>query len=535
MILKNLLSRLCLAGVLITLLPAAPGRAQVWRADHGDGTFTNPLLWGDWPDPDVIRVGDTFYMVSTSMHYVPGLPILRSRDLVNWEMAGYALERYDDDPRYDMEGGTLYLNGAWASSIRHHRGKFYVAFCTPYGWGTQEGHFSICEADRPEGPWQRTVFPEYMYDPGLFIDDDGRAYVVHGQGTLYLTELTSDLHAVKTPAREIWRGSFGADRQLGTGGYGMEGSHVYRVGDYYYILCPAGGTEGWQICLRSRQLDGPYEWRVVMDDDSSYPGNGLHQGGMVQLQDGSWWFIIMQDRGPIGRVPCLQPVTWKDGWPILGVDGRDAITYPLPIRAKGAARKWHVATSDEFEGPRLGLQWQWNHNPRPTHWSLTERRGYMRLKAGRAADLKNARGTLTQRVQGAQCVATVEMDYAALTDGDQAGFGIFEFPYAYLAVRRQHGKDELVRCEDGTVTDSLPLPAGEHRIWFRVYTTIHAYTARFSYSTDGRHFRPLGGAFHMGLGLPWTANRYALFCFGNRESTSGYADFNWFRMSGAGQ
>ncbi|MGN1213958.1 MAG: family 43 glycosylhydrolase, partial [Bacteroidaceae bacterium] len=166
--------------------------SRPWTADNGDGTFTNPLLWGDWPDPDIIRVGDTYYMVSTSMHYVPGAPILSSRDLVNWKMESYAVERYDEDPRYDMNGGTLYLNGAWATSIRHHNGKFYVVFCTPYGWGTEKGHFSVCEAEKVTGPWKRTVFPEYLYDPGLFFDDDGRVYVVHGQGTLYLTELNAD-------------------------------------------------------------------------------------------------------------------------------------------------------------------------------------------------------------------------------------------------------------------------------------------------------------------------------------------------------
>ena len=137
---------------------------QVWTPDNGDGTFTNPLMWGDWPDPDVIRVGDEFYMVSTSMHYVPGSPVAKSKDLVNWEMVGYAVDRYDEDPRYDMQGGTLYLNGSWANSIRYHNGRFYVAFCTPYGWGTEKGNFCICEADKPEGPWKRTVFPEYLYD-----------------------------------------------------------------------------------------------------------------------------------------------------------------------------------------------------------------------------------------------------------------------------------------------------------------------------------------------------------------------------------
>lgn len=166
--------RKTLLGLAFCFTAAATAQIPVWHPDNGDGTFTNPLLWGDWPDPDLIRVGNDFYMVSTSMHYVPGCPILHSKDLINWDMAGYAIERYDEDPRYDLKGGNLYLNGSWAASIRHHNGKFYVAFCTPYGWGREKGNFSMCIADRPEGPWERVIFPEYMYDPGLLFDDDGK-------------------------------------------------------------------------------------------------------------------------------------------------------------------------------------------------------------------------------------------------------------------------------------------------------------------------------------------------------------------------
>lgn len=376
--------------LLLCLLPVLGlrGQSSARSADNGDGTFTNPLLWADWPDPDVIRVGSDFYMVSTSMHYVPGCPILRSKDLVNWEMAGYAVSRYDDDPRYDMQGGTLYLNGAWASSIRHRDGKFYVAFCTPYGWGTDRGHFSLCEADDPAGPWTRTVFPEYMYDPGLFFDDDGRAYVVHGQGTLYVSELAADLKSVKGEPAVIWDTRFGADRKPG-GGFGLEGAHVYKRNGMYYILCPAGGTEGWQVCLRSRSIYGPYEYKVVLDDDSSYPPNGLHQGGMVQLENGDWWAII----------------------------------------------------------------------------------------------------------------------------------------------RQEGGKRSLVMCDNGRVAevavDSLPAA----RVWLRARVTDRGFTARFYYSLDGRTFRPAGTEMKMGLGLPWTANRFALFNFTTAVAgTGGRADFNWFRF-----
>lgn len=516
--------------ILLFFLPAMVFAQPQWKADNGDGTFTNPLLWGDWPDPDVIRVGDMFYMVTTSMHYVPGAPVLSSRDLVNWRMEGYAVERYDEDPRYDMEGGTLYLNGSWAANIRHHRGKFYVCFCTPYGLGTEKGHFSVCEADKPSGPWKRTIFPEYLYDPGLFIDDDGRVYVVHGQGTLYLTELTEDLHAVKTPAKEIWRERFGMDRKLGSGHYGMEGSHVYKINGMYYITCPAGGTEGWQVCLRSKSITGPYEHRIIMDDDSSWPGNGLHQGGMVQLKNGDWWFVIMQDRGAIGRVPCLVPVTWDDGWPMLGAHGKDAITYQKPeIKAGKKAKKYKVESSDNFSSSKLGLQWQWNHNPDPSLWSLTERRGFMRLKARGAADLNTARGTLTQRVQGPVATGTVLMDFSGVQEGNTAGFGIFESPYAYLAVKQTDGKRQLVMCNDDEEIESTPVPDNVTRVWLRVYTSTQGEIARFSYSWDGKKYTTLGNQFKMELGLPWTANRYALFCFGKEgTATAGYADFDEF-------
>ena len=188
---KNILTTLLLSAIGMT---ATAGDIKDGRsADNGDGTFINPILWGDWPDPDVIRVGEDFYMVSTSMHYVPGCPVLKSKDLVNWEMAGYAVDRYDEDPRYDMDGGDMYLRGSWANSIRYHNGKFYVAFCTP-NWDGEPGRFSLCEAENVSGPWKRTIFPDYLYDPGLFFDEDGSAYVIHGQGRLMVSRLSEDLH-----------------------------------------------------------------------------------------------------------------------------------------------------------------------------------------------------------------------------------------------------------------------------------------------------------------------------------------------------
>lgn len=503
---------------------------QVWTPDNGDGTFTNPLMWGDWPDPDIIRVDDDFYFISTSMHYVPGSPIATSKDLVNWKMVGYAVDRYDEDERYDMQNGQLYLNGSWANTIRYNNGKFYVGFCTPYGLGTETGHFSICEADKPEGPWKRTIFPEYLYDPGLFFDDNGKVYVVHGQGKLLITELNSDVRSVKGKPVEIWNKRFENSQTFGKR-FGMEGAHMYKINGKYYITCPAGGTEGWQVCLRSDSIYGPYEHKIIVDDNSSYPPNGLHQGGMVQLKNGDWWFIIMQDRGPIGRVPCLMPVKWVDGWPMLGTEGKDVITYPKP----NVGKTYPVmvpATSDEFKGKKLGLQWQWNHNPDDTKWTLTERPGYMRLKASQAKSLKEARNTLTQRVQGPSSEGSVLVDITSLKDGNVAGFGVFQFPYAYVAVQQEGDDRKIVMCNDGEIVETIDALKG-NKIWIRARVMDKDFTARFYYSLDGKTYSPIGNELKMGLGLDWTANRFALFNYSTKANgVGGYADFDWFHFTG---
>lgn len=490
-----------------------------YTPDQGNGTFTNPLMWGDWPDPDVIRVGDDFYFVSTSMHYVPGSPVARSKDLVNWEMVGYAVPRYDEDPRYDMKGGNAYLKGSWANTIRYHNGTFYVGFCTPNGSANEPGHFSIATAKDPKGPWTRTILGAYLYDPGLFFDDDGKVYVAHGQQKLFITELNADALSVKTPQKEIYN-----NREFPY----LEGSHVYKINGKYYILGATGGTAGRQICLRADHIYGPYESKEVINDDHTYPGNGLHQGGMVQLKDGSWWFIIMQDRGPIGRVPNLEPVTWVDGWPMIGEKGKGVETYKKPTVGK-TFPVVIPATSDDFSKAELGLQWQWNHNPDDQKWTLKERKGYLRLKAGKAAKLSEARNTLTQRVQGPKSSGTVEMDVSALKDGNVAGFGIFQFPYAFVAVEQKGGQKSIVMVNDDNRITTIPFQG--NKIWIKADVTHIGFKATFAYSTDGKKFTAIGNTLNMGLGLDWTANRFALFNYSTEEAgVNGSADFNWFRL-----
>jgi len=492
---------------------------RVWTPDNGNGTFTNPLMWGDWPDPDIIRVDDEFYFISTSMHYVPGCPIAKSKDLVNWTMAGYAIQRYEEDPRYDMKGGTLYLNGSWAATIRYHNGLFYVGFCTPYGLGIPKGHFSMCTAKDVKGPWTRTIFPEYLYDPGLLFDDDGKVYIVHGQSTLYVTELNTDALSVKGQPVKIIENTH------------QEGSHFYKINGKYYILGAAGGTQGRQVCLRSDNIYGPYESKVVINDDSSYPGNGLHQGGMVQLKNGEWWSIIMQDRGPIGRVPHLEPISWVDGWPMPGKEGKGVVTCQKP----DVGSSYPVATpatSDEFNATELGLQWQWNHNPDPEKWSFVDRSGYLRLKASKAIDLMNACNTLTQRVQGPTSEGIVEMDVRGLKDGNVAGFGVFQSPYAYIAVKQEGKTRKIVMVNNNKTITTVEKEFRGNKIWFKATCSHTGFKALFSYSIDGKHFNPIGNELQMDLGLDWTANRFALFNYSTTDTgIGGYADFNWFHFS----
>ena len=275
-------------------------------SDNRNGTFTNPVIFADYPDPDIIRVGSDFYMASSSFTDAPGVPICHSPDLVNWRVIGHAYDRLPDtNPHYSMADGTVaYRGGSWAPSLRHHRGVFYVCFCTP-----AEGFF-LYSSPTPEGPYGMTWFGgRELYDPGLFFDDDHRAYVIHGANDIYLSELTDDLKGIAGPPRLLYSTCYGNP---------LEGSHAYKRGGFYYICNTSRAYNGIQIVYRARHLHGPYESRVVCADDLNYSGAGLHQGGFVELADGQTWFFLFQDRDYVGRVPILLPVTWADDWPLIG-------------------------------------------------------------------------------------------------------------------------------------------------------------------------------------------------------------------------
>jgi beta-xylosidase len=492
-----------------------PGLSNAQQSDNGNGTYTNPVIWSDFPDNDVIRVKDTYYMVATSMFYFPGVPILKSKDLVNWEYATNAVQEFKQHPFYDLNGGNRYAHGQWASSLRYHNGKFYVLFLT-----LDEGGM-LLTADKAEGPWQLHKLPKAFYDAGLFFDEDGRTYVVHGYSKLSITEVDHNLAPISKDSVIVDK----VQRK------GLEGSHVYHVNGYYYIYATYGGGDGYQVALRSKNIYGPYEEKVVLKDDMNLPGKGVHQGGLVQTQTGEWWSIIFQDRDGVGRVPTLQPVTWINDWPIVGKNGKAVVTHTKP----NVGRTWPVKvlpTSDEFGGSYLGPQWSWNHNPDNASWSLTENKGYLRLKTAKIVKaLPEARNTLTQRMFGPYSIGVAEFKIGNMINGDVCGLGVFQNPYAYVGVAMKNNRKQIIMVDNGTVIDSAALDNNTTSIYLKANAVTTTDQVTFSYSLDNVSFKPIGHVFTMKFSLKmFTGNRFALFNYAT-EKKGGWVDINWFRMT----
>ncbi len=522
------------AAVLFMLLSSTNIFAQKLQSDNGDGTYTNPVIPADFPDPDVIRVDSTYYMVNTTMFVFPGVTILKSRDLVNWEYCSNAVQRFDYSPCYDLHGCNRYGHGQWATSLKYHNGKFYLLFIT-----LDEGGF-LCTAEKAEGPWQIRKLPKGFYDPGLFFDDDGRIYVAHGYNKIFITELDKNF-APKGPDSLVFTGDIRR---------GLEGTHVYKISGFYFLYCTYGGLDGFQAALRSDNIYGPYEEQVVIRDTTHGVNYGIHQGALVETPMGEWWTMLFVDNGPLGRFPSLQPVTWKEGWPMVGVDGKAVVTYKNPNVGKTSPITV-LPTSDEFDKPELGMQWEWNHNPVPTKWSLKERPGYLRLKAATVVDsLPKARNTLTQRMfayysDSLFSIGTTKMDFSHMKDGDIAGLAIFEDPYAFIAVKRVNGKNFIIMVNDGKTIDSAGVEGSTLYLrasalhgsgaapYYGGKTVPGSGMASFSYSLDNRSFVKIGNALQMKFNLRiFTGNKFCLFNYASL-STGGYVDFDWFRTSSA--
>ena len=503
--------------LLVLALTANIVSAQSTHSDNGNGTYTNPVIPADFPDPDVIRVGDTYYMVTTTMFVFPGVTVLKSYDLVNWEYCSNAVPRFDFGDCYNLDTCCRYGHGQWATSIKYHNNKFYLLFIT-----LNEGGF-MCTANKAEGPWNITHLPKGFYDPGLFFDDNGKVYVAQGYNKISITEVNDSLESIDTDSL-VYTGDIRK---------GLEGTHVYKINGYYYLYCTYGGRDGMQVALRSKNIYGPYEQKLLIYDTTKGINYGIHQGALIELPNGEWWTILFVDSGPFGRFPSLQPVTWVDGWPMIGVNGKAITTYKKPNVGKTYPIK-DFPTSDEFNSKTLGMQWGWNHNPDSTKWSLTKRQDYLRLMTSSVTnDFTMARNTLTQRPfakrdQTIPTIATAKIDVSKMKDGDIAGVAIFQDPYAYIGVKQSNSSKYIIMVNNGKVIDSVAINAST--IYLRTIASNASAKASFEYSTDNKIFKLIGNELMMRFSLKiFTGNKFCLFNYTTRE-LGGYVDVDWFRM-----
>lgn len=509
--------------------------------------YRNPILYADVPDVSLVHVGKYYYMVSTTMHLMPGCPVMRSKDLKTWQTVSYVFPRIDDARRYSLIDSTAYGQGQWASSIRYHKGRFYVWFTAN---GSPYKGF-IYTAKKAEGPWTLVARPPHFHDGSLFFDDDDRVYMFHGTG--HLTELTPDLQGVKKGG--IDQQIFERDKdEQGL----LEGSSVIKHNGKYY-LCMISmdwsipGRVRREVCYRADKITGPYEKHIILETPFEEFG-GVGQGCLVPGDGGEWWAVIFQDRGGVGRVPCLMPVTWKDGWPMCG-DANGKVPNDLSVPYQDMSG---ICGSDDFSSKKLKLYWQWNHNPIDEAWSLTERRGFLRLKTARVVpNLFVAPNTISERMPGPASTGTVKLDVSNMRDGDVCGLAAFNGLSGELAILRtatgymlQQVADTALFKEPGhaiagnhrTVLAEVPLDlstvstqhASLHQyVWLRCHADFrHGHDlATFAYSTDGKTFHSIGQPVKTVFNYRqmFMGSRYAIFNYATRQ-TGGYVDVDSFDL-----
>jgi beta-xylosidase len=502
---------------------------------RGEGA-RNPTIWADVPDSAIVRVGDTYYMSSTTMHLSPGVPIMKSKDLVRWELIGYAYDTLADNEALRLENGRhAYGRGSWASSIRYHDGVFYVS---TFSATSRQTHV-YATRDPEKGPWKAMAFEPVLHDHSLFFDDDGRVYMVTGAGSIRLVELLPDVSGLK-PGGVNQIIIPDASRVAGDNiGLKAEGSQMMKVNGRYYlfnITWPKGGVRT-EIVHRADRIDGPYEGRVVLQD------RGIAQGGIIDTPAGQWYAYMFEDHGAVGRIPYLMPVAWQDGWPVLGVDGRVPDTLDIPESRPDAPSgvAGGIVAADEFSrapGDRpLPLAWQWNHNPDAGHWSLDARPGFLRLTTGRVdPEVVQARNTLTQRTFGPECAGTTALDTSHLRDGDCAGLIALMGQYGFVGVKVVGDTKSIVMvsAESERPVEVAAVPLNQAMVFLRIDCDFkqRADLAYFSYSLDGKAWIAIGPPLHLKYTLKhFMGARFGLFNFATKAA-GGYADFDYFRPDG---
>ena len=557
---------LFIAVILTTVCTATPNPAHNGQCSmlNAQCSIINPLIFADFPDPDVIRVGNTYYMVSTTMHHFPGATILKSNDLINWEYCSQPLTQLSNADNYNLiNGHNAYARGMWACSMKYHNGMFYLLIN-----GNDTGGW-LLTANDPEGEWHMRHLSRIYYDPGMLFDN-GKVYVACGIGNIQMCELDEDFNYIREQ-RVV------SDKQ------GLEGCHLYKIGEYYYIYATYGGWPSGQTVFRSKNIFGPYEEKLLVDKTIDGRPNTIHQGALFNTPTGEWWTIMQQDLGCLGRMPNLQPVTWHDGWPMVDIViknepqpemvnaesianrsklGRGVSKEPGGSLAAGADiggesvsgnaqcsmlnTQSPLPTNDDFTERTLGMQWQWNHNPDNKAWSLTERPGWLRLKTCSTTDrLTQARNTLTQRIfvyrdsvtgKPLTSCGTVRIDASQLQEGDRAGICILQDPYALIAVEISNGAKRLVWQQDQLTTNRNFTPALQTEtapidsiVYLRATVSYATSRTQFYYSLDDKVYNPIGQQTTLGFNLSvFVGARFGLFCYSNGQSTTGYADFDWF-------
>ena len=544
---------------LILLFSASPLLAESksdnnsqesWSADNGNGTYTNPLFYDEFSDPDIIHVGKDYYLAGTTMHCVPGIVILHSTDLVNWKFCSYCFDRFDENyPEFNLnEGKSIYGQGIWAPCIRYHKGKFYI-FSNINGHGLQ-----AYIADHIKGPWKHIKINGNIYDLSILFDDDDKIYAIHKYGNVTCTQLKPDLSG---PIE-------GTERIIIPEGNAMgEGHHIYKINGMYYIISADYSPMGRMQCARSKNIYGPYETCVISDRESfgyssswttgnvglgsPVPDDGfkfvqnkssentlssatIHQGCIVQAEDGSWWGLSMQDFNSVGRTTCLSPVTWVDGWPYFGLEknlGRSPRTWFKPNNSEPAPVAPYDRC-DDFNEKNLKPVWQWNHNPVNKMWSLTEKKGVLRLHSMPAKQLLWAKNSLTQRAIGPVSITTVKLDALKLKDGDQAGLGVINSPYSLLGVAKDNGGISL-RWYDQCHHRELKQSLQKSKLWLRLWGNYDKCQTVFSYSLDGKSWTDIGDTIIQSYQLKtFQGVRTALYAYNTGSRNGGYADFDDF-------
>lgn len=490
---------------------------------------TNPIIFADVPDMSMVRVGEVYYMSSTTMHMNPGVPIMKSKDLVNWQLVNYAYDTLANVDALNLDNGkSTYGAGSWASSIRYHKGIYYV---TTFAQTTGKTYIFTTK-NIEKGPWKLSSFKPAYHDHTLFFDDDGRVYLIYGGGKLRLVELNADASAVKTGTTEqvvIENASAPAGPDIGLN---AEGSQLFKVNGKYYlfnIVWPRGGMRT-VLVHRADKITGPYEGRVVLQD------LGVAQGGIIDTPEGKWYSYLFRDYGSVGRIPYLVPVTWEDGWPVLGQNGKVPDTLDLPA-SKGLIPS--LVASDNFDRRKgeaaFPLVWQWNHNPDNRYWSLNARKGYLRLTTSRVdTTFLLAKNTLTQRTIGPVCSGVTSVDVSRMKPGDFAGLALLQRRYGLVGVKYENGAKSIVmvNAESERPVEVQRVPLHQATIYLRAECDFRNLVdiATFSYSLDGKSWKQIGSPLHMKYTLPhFMGYRFGLFNYATKE-TGGSVDFDFLTI-----